>query len=221
MPRTPATLERRIPWVRFAVVAGLVALDLWTKQAVFDWIGPGSDGRRELAQDSCGHLRYPLVGDWLALMTTENPGMAFGQFGNWPRVLVYGRIAAVVFLAVALWRSRRAHRLILGGLVLVLAGAIGNLWDNLFRVRVEGRPFGKVRDFIDVYFPIWEWHFPTFNVADSCITVGAVLFVVHGFFVREDDAQESAPAAARADAPPVPRPPVPRPPVPRDGSART
>jgi signal peptidase II len=189
--------RRRVPWVRFAVVLALVALDLWSKQAVFAWIGDGADARALLTQDYCLHWRYPLIGDWLALMTTENPGMAFGRFGDWPRVLVFGRIAAVLFLTVALWRSRRVHRLVLAGLVLVLAGAVGNLWDNLFRARVEGRPFGKVRDFIDVYFARWDWHFPTFNVADSCITIGAACFLLHSLFVHDEPEASDEPAAAR------------------------
>jgi signal peptidase II len=65
-------------------------------------------------------------------------------------------------------------------LVLVLAGAVGNLYDNLFLAR-EGETFGQVRDFVDVYFTAWDWHFPTFNVADSCISVGAVLLFVSSF----------------------------------------
>jgi signal peptidase II len=39
-----------------------------------------------------------------------------------------------------------------------------------------------VRDFIDVYFAFRDWHFPTFNVADSCITVGAVFLFLSSFF---------------------------------------
>jgi signal peptidase II len=42
-----------------------------------------------------------------------------------------------------------------------------------------------VRDFIDVYFAAFDWHFPTFNVADSCITVGAVLLLGTSLFGRE------------------------------------
>ncbi len=38
-------------------------------------------------------------------------------------------------------------------------------------------PFGPVRDFIDVYFSYWDWHFPTFNVADSAISVGALVLI--------------------------------------------
>ena len=78
-------------------------------------------------------------------------------------------------------------------MVLVLAGALGNLHDNLFLERHSGETFGWVRDFIDVYFSRWAWHFPTFNVADSCITVGAVLLLLSGL-----EAEESAPMADSA-----------------------
>jgi signal peptidase II len=50
-----------------------------------------------------------------------------------------------------------------------------------------------VRDFIDVYFASWDWHFPTFNVADSCITVGAALLLLSGLFSRSEPAAEAAP----------------------------
>ena len=51
------------------------------------------------------------------------------------------------------------------------------------------RPFKPVRDFIDVYFTGWDWHFPTFNVADSCISVGAVLLLLSGLGPKRAKAQ--------------------------------
>jgi len=201
--------ERRpgLPWIRFGIVLALIAIDLWSKQAVFAWIGPGAEARADLERHNCGHPRYPILGDWFALMTTENPGMAFGRFGDWPRVLVFGRIAAVLFLIVALWRASRSHRLIVAGLVCVLAGAVGNLYDNLFREPVEGRPFGKVRDFLDVYFARWDWHFPTFNVADACITIGAVCFILHSLFVRDEpEAPDEPQGEPPAESKPGPAP---------------
>ena len=50
-----------------------------------------------------------------------------------------------------------------------------------------------MRDFIDVYFANWNWHFPTFNLADSYITVGAVLLLATGMF---GSSREGAPATA-------------------------
>ena len=168
-------------------MALLVGLDLWSKQAVFGWLG--GDDPPVTQRDGHGHERYVLVDNWLALMLSENHGAAFGKFGEYPHVLVGGRVVAVVVLLIALWRIRRGSFLTLWGVVLVLAGAAGNLYDNLMRARDPGRPFGAVRDFIDVYFGIWDYHFPTFNVADSCITLGAVCFLVQGLFHREPEAE--------------------------------
>jgi signal peptidase II len=67
---------------------------------------------------------------------------------------------------------------------------MGNLYDNLFMPSGE-LPFGQVRDFIDVYFRVWDWHFPTFNVADSCISVGAVLLFLSSW--SKDPATPPAP----------------------------
>jgi signal peptidase II len=161
---------------RLALVAGLVALDLWSKAVVFARLGPPLrplEGA-PVVYDAHGHPREELLGDWLAFMTSLNPGMAWGFDGLPTHVLVYGRGAAVLLLLWLLVRNPASRACMTWALVLVLAGALGNLHDNLF-TESEGRPFGMVRDFIDVYFAAWDWHFPTFNVADSCISVGAVL----------------------------------------------
>lgn len=162
--------------VRLGCAAGLIALDLWSKAAVFAYLGePRMPAPGALVEyDLHGHPRHLILGEWLTFMTSLNPGMAWG-FDRLPtHVLVYGRVAAVLVLLWLVLRTPPQRRLMGIALVLVLSGAMGNLYDNLFTVS-EGRPFGQVRDFIDVYFAVWDWHFPTFNVADSCITVGAVL----------------------------------------------
>ena len=155
---------------RFGAVAVLLVLDLWSKSAVFAWIGSHPAGMR---YDEHGHLRRPLIDGWLAFMLSRNPGMAWGFDKLPPWLLVCGRLAAAVFLAVLLVRTPPARRVLAASLALILAGALGNVYDNLFLAE-PGERFGRVRDFIDVYLP-WGWHFPTFNVADSCITVGAAL----------------------------------------------
>jgi lipoprotein signal peptidase len=178
--------------LRFAFVAAIVALDLWSKSAVFAWIEP-LRARGELVPDDClyGHLRHPLVGDWLTIMLSLNPGAAFGQLQSVPYLLVGGRVVAVAFLVWWMFRTGRGRPAFSAALVLVLGGALGNLYDNLLRARsldVDAEyaelPFGPVRDFIDVYFRAWDWHFPTFNVADACITLGAIMWLVTGFGSR-------------------------------------
>ena len=169
------------------VVALLVALDLWSKSAVFAWLLPEPAG---MVLDRHHHLRYPIVGEWLTLFLSLNPGMAWGFDGLPSWLLVAGRVGAVCFLAFILARTPGSRRLLGWSLTLILAGALGNLHDNLFLEPVgAGRRFGEVRDFIDVYFAgIGErgWHFPTFNVADACISVGAVLLFVSSFFPDPD-----------------------------------
>jgi signal peptidase II len=174
---------------RFAVAAVLVVLDLWSKSAAFAWIEQ-LDRAGELVIDACGHRRQPLAGEWFAFMLTLNPGAAFGQLDSIPYLLVGGRVAAVLFVSWLLVRTPRGRPGFTTALVLVLGGALGNLYDNLVRARDTTLdrfypspefPFGPVRDFVDVYFTAWSWHFPTFNVADACITVGAVLLIGSGF----------------------------------------
>jgi signal peptidase II len=169
--------------------AGLiVALDLSSKASVFAWL---ERLRVEggLAWDSHGHPRYPIADGWLTFMLSRNPGAAFGQLESFPWFLVLGRSAAAVFLIWLLVRLPKGRPWFTAALVLVLGGALGNLYDNLFlRVPGDGRPFGMVRDFIDVYFGAFDWHFPTFNVADSCITVGAVLLLLSSLRGDKHDA---------------------------------
>src|SRR5262249_8706952 len=122
---------------------------------------------------------------WLSLWTSCNWGAAFGKFDQFPYVLVIGRAVAVVFLSYLLLRAESRPRLSLIAMTLVLAGALGNLLDNLFTGYPWGEPpFLGVRDFIDVAFqPLFgiEQHFPAFNVADSCITIGACAWILAGF----------------------------------------
>ncbi|MBL8860617.1 MAG: signal peptidase II [Planctomycetes bacterium] len=196
--------DARTLLARFVVAAALLALDLWSKAAAFDWI-ERLDRAGELVVDACGrgHRRLPLVGDWLTFMLSLNPGAAFGQLDSIPYLLVGGRCAAVLFLLWLLVRTPRGRPAFAAALVLVFAGALGNLYDNLLRARdlaldryypAEQFPFGPVRDFIDVYFDAWSWHFPTFNVADACITVGAVLLIGSGL-LRPRAPAPSLPAA--------------------------
>src|SRR3989442_2979002 len=114
----------------------------------------------------------------LDLMYAENRGIAFGQlqeggaFGRWFFV-VLAAIAAVAFLSY-LFRTPRNDDRILGACALLLAGIAGNLTD---RVRL-----GFVIDFILLH--AGQYHWPTFNVADACITFGALLLAYDLIFAH-------------------------------------
>jgi signal peptidase II len=181
----PDHADGESPWRRAAIrllaVAALVALDLATKSWVFAWLGAHDS---ELVYDAHGHKRLELVGKWLAFYKSSNRGMAWGvSLPAW--ILMGGRVVASLFLVYLVVRTPRSKRTLVVALVLILGGALGNLHDNIFQPRPDGWPLGEVRDFIDVYFSGFDWHFPTFNVADSYITIGAVFLFASGVFSGE------------------------------------
>jgi len=142
-------------WLLIAAV--LVALDQVTKLAILHSL--------RFAE------RVPVIGGVFDLTLVYNTGAAFSFLagaGGWQRWLFTGvGLAATAFIGWLLWRHG-SQRLFAFSLTLILAGAVGNLID---RIRL-----GKVVDFILVYRD--PWYFPAFNVADSAITVGAVLLIV-------------------------------------------
>ncbi len=143
----------------------LVALDLWSKYAVFGFLEAEYGARVAVAR----HLvwDHPLLR--LDLVAWGNPGTIWGLFPESTVPLMVLRSAAVVALFWFVRNTARAARLQQVVLSLILAGAIGNLYDNFFRAD------RTVRDFLRFTgeWPV-AWGFPAFNVADSCITVGAI-----------------------------------------------
>ena len=149
----------------------LVALDLWSKAVVFEEIRLEAIrlGREYVPENHRpdinvfdGPLRFDLV-SW------GNKGTIWGLFQNGTIPLMVLRCVAVVGLFWFLRRTARTAALQQFVLSLVLAGALGNLYDNFVRAD------RSVRDFLRFTgtWP-WTWEFPAFNVADSCITVGAI-----------------------------------------------
>ena len=145
-------------------------------------------------------MAHVLVDGYLELRYAENCGAAFGILRDAPSIArraVFGVAAVLASVALTvMFVQGRAGILFAYSAPMIVAGALGNLYDNFTFAPTpdlpgvqEGRPFGPVRDFIDVYFAFRDWHFPTFNVADSCITVGAVFLFVSSFFGgdRKDD----------------------------------
>lgn len=148
----------------------LVGLDLWSKAAVFDFLAREQPNRPE------NHRVYEVFTGALSfeLVSWGNTGTIWGLFQNGTVVLMVLRCVAVIGLFWFLTRTPRAARLQQLVLSLILAGALGNLYDNFTRAD------RSVRDFLH-FAGTWPfgWDFPAFNVADSCITVGAItLFVL-------------------------------------------
>ena len=105
------------------------------------------------------------------LVMVYNQGAAFSFLstqGGWQRWFFSALAAGVSIFIIWMLKKNAQQRMFCWSLSLILGGAVGNLIDRL--------AYGHVIDFLD--FHIGGWHWPAFNVADSAITIGAVLFVL-------------------------------------------
>ena len=108
-----------------------------------------------------------------------------GAAGRWGLSIV--AFVAGVLVLYFFWRTPRSDDRILGALALLLAGIAGNVCD---RMRL-----GFVIDFIDVQFG--SWHYPTFNVADAAICIGAGLLILDMFLSKKRPASDDPRSAIR------------------------
>jgi signal peptidase II len=143
------------------------------------------DQASKLVADAMLALHQPvLLMPSLAITKAYNTGAAFSFLGDasgWQRWF-FIVLAVVVSCILLVWllRLKTHERRCALALALILGGAIGNLVDRVL--------YGHVIDFIDVYYGSWHW--PTFNVADSAITVGAVLLLLDALFGKHGNAGE-------------------------------
>jgi signal peptidase II len=146
----------RRSWGPFLLTAGVVALDQLTKA----WA---------VAALSDGPIR--LIDDVVSLRLVRNPGGAFSVFTGFTPFLAV--LAAVLVVVIVRTTRRTSDRVMAYTLALILGGAVGNLIDRL--IRSPGFLRGHVIDFVDLSF----W--PTFNLADSAITIGVIVVLLRGW----------------------------------------
>ena len=133
-------------------------------------------GSKWLASASLDYASPVPVFFWFNLTLHHNEGAAFSFLstaGGWQRWL-FTALAVGVSVVIAVWLRQvpRSQRFLAWGLTFVLGGAVGNLVDRLH--------LGYVVDFISVHYR--GWYFPTFNVADAAISVGAALIIIDSLF---------------------------------------
>jgi signal peptidase II len=144
-------------WLIIGAVVSIVIIDQLTKA----WaVAALSDGP------------INVIGTRVQFNLTRNGGSAFGRFQGLTPILAVGAILVTIFLVRAVKNERDGWTV--AALTLILAGACGNLVDRI--ARSPGVLTGHVVDFVKV-----GW-WPVFNVADSCITIGAVLLIVRSLF---------------------------------------
>lgn len=142
------------------MMEGVFNLSFWPPQQGFPW---GSSIE---------------ITSFFNLVTVWNKGVSFGLFSDDSPYTLWTLVGVTTVIAIGMliWLMRAENRFLALGLGLVLGGAVGNIID---RIR-----FGAVFDFLDVY--VGNYHWPAFNVSDSCITLGAILILLEGFIVKSD-----------------------------------
>ena len=150
-------------WAPFPIAAAVFLLDRFSKIIIKTHVS---------AYDT-----IRVIPGFFNIIHTENPGVAFGLFADssspYRAILLIGlSIVVLVLITTVLLRSSRQpgvqNWLMRISLAFILGGAMGNLYDRVVH--------GTVTDFVEVYAD--SHYFPAFNVADSAITVGAVLLII-------------------------------------------
>ncbi|PPR18917.1 MAG: Lipoprotein signal peptidase [Alphaproteobacteria bacterium MarineAlpha9_Bin7] len=126
--------------------------------------------------NALGPFQSVSVSSFFNLVLVLNTGISFGLFASGDTIARWFLIAVALSISVLLmrWLANSSDRLVCAGLGMIIGGAVGNVIDRLVHKAVV--------DFLDFHF--YGWHWPAFNIADSAITIGVVLFVLASFFER-------------------------------------
>ena len=146
----------------FGLIAAVIALDQWSK-----WLVKSSFNL---------YQSKPVIQDFFHFTYVTNDGMAFGlALPGGKHVLLVMTLLLTGFIVGFLWKEKDGHPLVKYGLALILSGAVGNLIDRIIH--------GTVVDFMD--FMIGDFHWYIFNVADSAVTIGMVLFIYYSLLLEK------------------------------------
>ena len=143
-------------YISILLIAGILICDQWSKWLALTYLEWGQ--------------HVPVLG-WLDLTLVSNRGAAFSFLAGseWANLFFIG-VASSATVLMIVWLIREKEDLFLRyALRLILAGALGNLIDRL--------RFGYVIDFIAVHYR--DWYYPSFNVADASISIGAALLIIN------------------------------------------
>lgn len=156
-----------LPWLGLS--AGIALVDQLTK--VF-------------AERTLEYAQPVEVTFFFNLTLLYNTGAAFSFLSDgsgWQRwFFIVVALGMGCFILAWLWKLRRSETWLAVALALVLGGAVGNLWDRV--------TLGYVVDFISVHYQ--SWYFPAFNIADSAITIGAVMLILDTFLTAREPVKD-------------------------------
>jgi len=171
MQRVGALNRRRIIFcvISILICGAIIALDLITK-SYFE----------RLNAENTNNYHQVIIKDFFYLTYTVNTGAAFSFLGgvSWGQLFfkILTCLSLAGFIVLFVLFIKKGYRWMPIAMAFIVGGTIGNFYDRL--------AFNYVRDFIGFIFG--NWHFPVFNIADTFLTVGIIMFIVHVFFFDEN-----------------------------------
>ncbi len=119
------------------------------------------------------HRFIMVIDNFFAITHIRNPGVAFGLGADWSSeyktyLFIGFSVIAIVAILIFFHQTPPENKMVRVGLILIFSGAIGNLIDRIL--------YQEVIDFLDFFYGSYHW--PAFNIADSCITIGVLLMFV-------------------------------------------
>jgi len=156
--------QRGVFWLWISAL--VLLLDLWTKQ---------------LASDSLTLYVPEKITGFFNLTLMHNKGVAFSFLADqsgWQRYFI-AVVASLIVIWLFYWLYRNSRKLLLQNVALcfVIGGALGNIWDRIV--------LGYVVDFLEFHYQGYFW--PAFNVADSAISIGAVLLIIDAIKNKDEN----------------------------------
>jgi len=172
-----------------AIICGVILVDQYTKWLVIDALSAGSavhtgffDWLTSVHKVSHfinerGAFGDKVLSPFLKLVVVWNQGISFGMMDNHSpgMALVFIALSLAISLGMMIWLALSTEKTTAAALSLIIGGALGNVVD---RVR-----FDAVADFLDFHFERHHW--PAFNVADSCIVIGAGVLMLRSLLGKE------------------------------------
>ena len=146
--------------VFWSIVVFGAGLDLFSKSLVFEWLSKKP------------YYEHVFIEGFLRFVARENAGAAFSMMYGQRFFLITISLIAMISVLVIFYLGMARGKFVTVVEGMFLAGIAGNLYDRIFNN-------GLVRDFIDVYIRPFDYHWPTFNVADSLLCIAMVLFFIH------------------------------------------
>ena len=170
-----------------SLMIDVIILDQLSKWAITELILRANSGGESIglvewimnAPERLGFVSVPVLPSFNLTMVW-NEGISFGLFQNmgiWPLVAM----AFVISVVLMKWLLQSTSKFEAISLGMIIGGAIGNVIDR-FR-------FGAVADFFDVY--VGTYHWPAFNIADSAISIGVILLLIHGLFMDKEGKEKT------------------------------